>query len=1242
MNTNYTTLNKDIGLVQRSNNGWDLWFENGDTVKADDFHSLQTGIILACLTSWNYLNRYGNPTYETFGNRAYELLKENKSSMVAYKIQQYFIECLKRMRRVYEIVYLEVSETPSEPYKYLVEFEVISVNNQLVNGSFNITTDTTKSTSYIEYTTYMPYASNENPLIIDLYLKNEYGGGLGGEILYMYIQKGNGDYQFMGVVGQTDENGYLRVVYEPTENNENNVIYFDFQGNTNYNPSTSERTTFKTELYEYYINFINNNIVNNEIATYNDYANLKLKLRKKSLLDKKCYDVENTPITVIGDGLAEYPNKTYFYNAVTDANGEATIRANIEENTLFTTSYNNSTSYVNVTIIKQNPTITFTTNKSQLLMGEFLELRAIVKDEFNNYIKNYEVIFKDGDEIIGSATTDDNGLAILSINTLLAKTYSFTANTNSTNFYEPIESDSVSVTIDKHIPTVEVSVEEPPLVVGNDIMLTALVTEVIDETVSNLFNLSVKFTDENNEELDTVLCSDGVANLLVNGLSVGEHTITATVIENDYYVSRNDSVTFTIIDHNYDMSLNVQKTNSTIENNNIRYMFNVAPIITDNGFSVNHLNMENEPIIISCNDTDDEWTVTEYVKDETLFSIPYVANDSETVTFTANWGEIEVTEEFVTPYWEDYCVNDSTNSYQDITFAINSLGGGSQVVSNELCKNNWTIVDGYTVTNSSIRNNGVYEPIHYTATQPISIDLTPIVVDQWSYGEGFFCGVKRKHNDDFDYETDLEGEGHGFSTVLDTGDELWVRVDSSQQVVYEIWTVPVPSATLTYDSSQQSYLLSSDDTGEMNIAKAVPNVINSNNIKLSCKVKLTSDSSDDEFILGLTDSKNFETNQYDYISITGNGGVNYVRRYNRYSDLTLTTLFEENIYETFEDTWVTLELEKTPDKIIGKIYDENNELIASTIQTSSISFNYIFISTKGNGNGNYVKDIEIVVPNYPDYDISFERETYHIVGNSGEIKCLLSYNGQGVENEAVYLIDGINIYKTITDNNGIGTFNVANLNLTNEFQCIWGNKTDECIVQSHLFYDTCDSSDRLEEYNANGNLLTGGSSSYTFAHNNNDGYYTLENVGNSYCGRIISQLNNQDNISLRIKFKYASDDPNNFIFVGVTPTNAEKTLCSICGVRRTDWFANEDGTWQSFSGSGTISSAYGSFSQNWHYLEISRKGTSVSGKLYDENLRVLDTFDREITVTENIYYFIGESASSSDIYIDEIIGERAL
>lgn len=241
MNQNYTTLHKDIGLIQRTNNGWDLWFDNGDTVKAEDFHSLQVGIIIACLTSWNYMNRYGNPTYEVFGNRAYELLKVNKSSMVAYKIQQYFIECLKRMRRVYEIVYLEVSEIPSKPYQYNVEFEVISINNQLVNGEFSISVDSNKSTSYIDFTVYMPFASTENPLIVDVWLKNEYGGGISDEIIYLYINE-----QFYGIVGKTDDNGYVRVTYNPTELNLNSTIQFRFGGNVDYNPVVSRVYGFKS------------------------------------------------------------------------------------------------------------------------------------------------------------------------------------------------------------------------------------------------------------------------------------------------------------------------------------------------------------------------------------------------------------------------------------------------------------------------------------------------------------------------------------------------------------------------------------------------------------------------------------------------------------------------------------------------------------------------------------------------------------------------------------------------------------------------------------------------------------------------------------------------------------------------------------------------------------------------------------------------------------------------------------
>lgn len=953
MNPNYRTLNKDIGMIQRTNNGWDLWFDNGDLVKAEDFNSLQVGIIIACLTSWNYMNRYGNPTYEVFGNRAYQLLKANKSNMVKYKIEQFFLECLKRMRRVYDVLSLTVFEVPYEPHKYFVEFEVVSINNQLVDGSFIVTTDASKSTSYIDYTVYMPYASNENDLVIDLWLKNEYGGGLEGEILYMYLQKGEGEYEFQGIVGKTDENGYLRVTYTPIENNDNNVVYFDFHGNSTYNPSTSKRTSFKTELFEYFIEFTNDDIVD-----YKDYADLTVRLRKKSLLDDECYPVDYTTITVFGtDGR--------IYEALTDPNGEATVRVKITEDALFTTSYNNSTSYMNVTILKQTPTITLTTNKTQMLMGELLELRAIVKDENNRHLKDFEIIFKDGGEIIGSATTNENGVAVLSTSSLLAKEYQITANSNNTNFYDPSESDIVTVTIDKHIPTIEVSVEEPPIVVDNDILLTALVTE----NESRLFNLTVSFKDEENNELGTALCSDGVATLLINGLDVGEHTVTATVIENDYYETASDTVTFDVIDHHYDLTLNVNRTSSIIQDkSSISYTFEVSPVITDNGLSVNALDLTDNNIIISCNETGDEWFVEEYIQDVTKITTSYMANGDETLTFNATWGELEVTKEVSTPIWEDNCTVDSTSIYPIMRF--DESAEYTQVVSNEYCKNNWVSLFGNCeISNSSISINEeeVDGVLYYTASEPIKVSIIPTVYEH-EYAQGVSCGIIKSYervniNDDseIDFFIDqLKDIGHmnQFDAILEKDDTLVVHLYSDAKIIhYQVSTIEYPTSSFTHINSEQAYYLNAEDTRDSIIGRYISSKKYTNK-KVTCKVKFTSSDNSNQFLVGLFDSRG-NGGYLDMLRLKGNGVAEY------YKNKTIPSIVWSENTNISENEWITIELILLSDKVVVNLYDENSEIITTTTQTYTsykveVDKRQIFFGTNGeNIDGIYIKDINI-------------------------------------------------------------------------------------------------------------------------------------------------------------------------------------------------------------------------------------------------------------------------------------------
>ena len=398
MNNNYTTLNKDIGLIKRSNERWDLWFDEGDIVKAEDFHSLNVGIIVACLTSWNYMNRYGNPTYSEFGNRAYQLLKSNVSDMTVYKIREYFMEVLNRMRRVYEVVSLNVSELENEPGKFYVDFTVIAINNELVSGDFILSTSESLSVSFIEYDLYAPYASNKTPLEMDVYLRNEYGGGLEGEILYMYVQEGDSD-PIMKIVGQTGENGYLHVYYTPVGENDTNNIHFVFRGNSSYEPCISQYMTFMTEQIEWDLEFA-------EPIIYDarGYADLELTLKKHSTVSGKYMPMSDTTILISGsDGSS--------YEVVTDDEGKAKVRVVITKDTDFTAIFDDVSSTCRVEVHRELMVM-----ELDLLGDEFhpfqnVEIDCYLKLDNGTPITIYPVQVFNGDALIKELVTDSQGKA---------------------------------------------------------------------------------------------------------------------------------------------------------------------------------------------------------------------------------------------------------------------------------------------------------------------------------------------------------------------------------------------------------------------------------------------------------------------------------------------------------------------------------------------------------------------------------------------------------------------------------------------------------------------------------------------------------------------------------------------------------------------------------------------------------------------------------------------------------------
>ena len=249
---NFRTLNKDIALFKRQNGAWDLLFDKGDLVSATELHSLQIGIIIACLTSWNYLARYGNPTYVEFGNEAYALLKKNKGINTRYKIEQFFKDCLNRMRRVYRVEYISVNEVYNNPYMYHVFFSVTSISNQLVDGEFIVGDNTGKSSSNITLSYNRPYTSIEDPLNVEINLVGEYGNTLPGEIIHVFVIK-NGSMEFLSVTEPTDEYGTTHVTIPPNELTPSMRICFIFKGNTLYNSAISNEIHIESIGYYFRI-----------------------------------------------------------------------------------------------------------------------------------------------------------------------------------------------------------------------------------------------------------------------------------------------------------------------------------------------------------------------------------------------------------------------------------------------------------------------------------------------------------------------------------------------------------------------------------------------------------------------------------------------------------------------------------------------------------------------------------------------------------------------------------------------------------------------------------------------------------------------------------------------------------------------------------------------------------------------------------------------------------------------------
>lgn len=130
----YKTLNEDVQLKQNDAGEWDISIENGDYVNVTGNQSLHNAIIIAILTRMGELKN--NPIYNEFGCRVHELIKENKTEKVFYKVELYVTETLEKIRRINTVDLVEVTE--SDIHGYHIFFKVTNINDEIITGSVDV------------------------------------------------------------------------------------------------------------------------------------------------------------------------------------------------------------------------------------------------------------------------------------------------------------------------------------------------------------------------------------------------------------------------------------------------------------------------------------------------------------------------------------------------------------------------------------------------------------------------------------------------------------------------------------------------------------------------------------------------------------------------------------------------------------------------------------------------------------------------------------------------------------------------------------------------------------------------------------------------------------------------------------------------------------------------------------------------------------------------------------------------
>jgi len=122
---------KDMQILPNSNGYYDRVLENNDFRIISGRDCLQQACDLKLNTRWGEIQ---NPTYQEWGNHAWEAIKENNTDLARIMIEESFRSALEEIDIVGSVDYLEVEFDPTPPGGVRVTYSVTGTDGTKINN----------------------------------------------------------------------------------------------------------------------------------------------------------------------------------------------------------------------------------------------------------------------------------------------------------------------------------------------------------------------------------------------------------------------------------------------------------------------------------------------------------------------------------------------------------------------------------------------------------------------------------------------------------------------------------------------------------------------------------------------------------------------------------------------------------------------------------------------------------------------------------------------------------------------------------------------------------------------------------------------------------------------------------------------------------------------------------------------------------------------------------------------------